>query len=183
MFFIQMVLDQLNRRNKVYTMYIHTCTQGCHCKLLTGSHWPLDVWKVCGDYYLDQYRLSITQQLCTYWTSVVPGYYTIVCVVHVPGTTGTYTKRTQAVHTQQTETVVLCVLYVVYYTCSTYILHVCIQINTYKRRIFLLLFYFYFHRYRVYCTHTCTRVDHVVRSTPGNMYVVYTRVYFTILQD
>ena len=53
MFFIQMVLNQLNRRNKVYTMYIHTCTQGCHCKLLTGSHWPLDVWKVCGGYYLD----------------------------------------------------------------------------------------------------------------------------------
>ena len=48
MFFIQMVLNQLNRRNKVYTMYIHTCTQGCHCKLLTGSHWPPDVWKVCG---------------------------------------------------------------------------------------------------------------------------------------
>ena len=135
MFFIQMVLNQLNRRNKVYTMFIHTCTQGCHCKLLTGSHWPLDVWKVCGDYYLDQYRLSITQQLCTYWTSVVPGYYTIVCVY-------TYqVQHTRSVHKryihsrQRQQCCVCCMLYVVYYTCSTYILHV----YKYKRRIFLLL--------------------------------------------
>ena len=133
MFFIQMVLDQLNRRNKVYTMYIHTCTQGCHCKLLTGSHWPLDVWKVCGrllpglvpsEYY--SVAVYVLDQCCSRIL------HDRVCV-HVPGTT--YTKRTQAVHTQQTETVVLCVLYVVYYTCSTYILHV----YKYKRRIFLLL--------------------------------------------
>ena len=165
MFFIQMVLNQLNRRNKVYTMFIHTCTQGCHCKLLTGSHWPLDVWKVCGDYYLDQYRLSITQQLCTYWTSVVPGYYTIVCVyTQVPGTT--YTKRTQAVHTQQTETVVLCVLYVV--CCVLHVQHIhssCIQIQT--QNFFTFTF-----------TGTGCTVVH-----PVTCHVVYTRVYFTILQD
>ena len=98
MFFIQMVLDQLNRRNKVYTMYIHTCTQGCHCKLLTGSHWPLDVWKVCGrllpglvpsEYY--SVAVYVLDQCCSRIL------HDRVCV-HVPGTT--YTKRTQAVHTQ-----------------------------------------------------------------------------------
>ena len=135
MFFIQMVLNQLNRRNKVYTMYIHTCTQGCHCKLLTGSHWPLDVWKVCGDYYLDQYRLSITQQLCTYWTSVVPGYYTIVCV-YTYQVLHTRSVHKRYIHSRQRQQCcVCCMLYVVYYTCSTYILHV----YKYKRRIFLLL--------------------------------------------
>ena len=128
MFFIQMVLNQLNRRNKVYTMYIHTCTQGCHCKLLTGSHWPPDVWKVCGrllpglvlvpsEYYsvavyvLDQCCSRVLHdRVCTRTR-----YY-----IHEAYTSGTYTVDRDS----SVVCVVCCVLHVQHIHSS------CIQIQT-----------------------------------------------------
>ena len=161
MFFIQMVLNQLNRRNKVYTMYIHTCTQGCHCKLLTGSHWPPDVWKVCGrllpglvlvpsEYY--SVAVYVLDQCCSRVLRVCVYTYQ---VLH------TRSVHKRYIHSRQRQQCCVCCM-----LCTTRAAHTFFMYTNTNAEFF----YFYFHRYRVYCT-------------PGNMCGVYTCVlhHFTRL--